>query len=362
MTSAWQNFLIEQGARLEAGSVQHFGNAAAELRAARDGGALDSVALGGVAPGGVAPGGVVCPLTHLGLIAFSGEDAQPFLHGQLSNDVKLLTPERSEYAAYCSPKGRMLANFLVWREADAYFLQLSRTLLPAMQKRLAMYVMRAKVKLSDASESRLSLGLSGTAASAALRDLFSVLPQHPHQVVHDADNGTLIALPGNRYQLIADAGAAERLWLKLAATLTPAGTPCWEWLEIRAGIPLLTQATQEQFVPQMANMELIGAVNFKKGCYPGQEIVARTQHLGQAKRRMVLAHVAGNTPPQPGDELFGETGDTQSIGMIVNAQTSPDGGYDLLAVMQTVNISDGRAHLKSADGPALSLQPLPYAV
>jgi folate-binding protein YgfZ len=140
------------------------------------------------------------------------------------------------------------------------------------------------------------------------------------------------------------------------------GTPCWEWLEIRNGIPLLTPATQEQFVPQMANMEIIGAVNFQKGCYPGQEIVARTQYLGQSKRRMALAHVEAERPPQPGDELYASAVDAQPIGMVVNAQAAPDGGYDLLAVLQTANISEGAVHLKSADGPPLGIQPLPYAV
>ena len=352
MTSAWQDFLIERGACIEADTVQHFGNATAELRAARD---------GGVHEAGV-HAGVICPLTHLGMIAFNGEDAQTFLHGQLSNDVKMLTPERSEYAAYCSPKGRMLANFLVWRQEEAYCLQFSRSLLPAIQKRLAMYVMRSKVKLTDASESHLSLGLAGKAATAALRGLFSVLPQQAHQVVHDAANGTLIGLPGDRYQLIAGPEAAKRLWLELAATLTPVGTPCWEWLEIRNGIPLLTPATQEQFVPQMANMELIGAVNFKKGCYPGQEIIARTQHLGQTKRRMTLAHLDGPALPQAGDELFATAENEQAIGMVVNAQAAPEGGYDLLAVLQTASIAEGAVHWKSADGPALSVQPLPYAV
>ncbi len=343
MTSAWQDFLVGRSAQIEADSVRHFGDAAAELRAARD-------------------GGVVCPLTHLGLIVFSGDDAQTFLHGQLSNDVKLLTVERSEFATYCSAKGRMLANFLIWREGQDYYLQLSRSLLPAMQKRLAMYVMRSKVKLADASASRVTLGLAGTAAKTALRDLFPTLPQQTHDVVHDTANSTLIALPGDRYQLIAEPEAAMRLWPALAAALTPVGTPCWEWLEIKNGIPLLTAATQEQFVPQMANMELLGAVNFKKGCYPGQEIIARTQHLGQIKRRMVLAHVEALSPPQPGDELFASAEETQAIGMVVNAEIAPDGGCDLLAVVQTANIESGMVHLRSADGPVLSIQPLPYAV
>jgi hypothetical protein len=343
MTSIWQDFLIERGARIEADTVGHFGDVPAELRAASDGGS-------------------VCPLLHLGLIACNGEDAQTFLHGQLSNDVKALTPERSEYAVYCSAKGRMLANFLLWREDQSYYLQLSRSLLPAMQKRLAMYIMRSKVKLADASESRLTLGLAGSAAASALQELFSVLPQQAHEVVRDPANGILIALPGKRFQLIAEIETAKRLWHKLAATLTPVGTPCWEWLEIRNGIPLLTPPTQEQFVPQMANMELIGAVNFHKGCYPGQEIVARTQYLGQTKRRMALAHLGGDVIPRPGDELFGSAMEAQAVGMVVNAQAAPGGGYDLLAVMQTASISDGAAHFKSVDGPALSIQPLPYTV
>jgi len=223
-----------------------------------------------------------------------------------------------------------------------------------------MFILRAKVQLADASESRPVLGLAGKAAADALRELFPALPQQTHQVVHDPANGTLIALPGGRFELIAELESAKRLWDKLAAALTPVGTPCWEWLEIRNGIPLITPATQEQFVPQMANMELIGAVNFQKGCYPGQEIVARTQYLGQLKRRMVLAHMAGARPPQAGDALFSSDLDAQASGMVVNAQAAPEGGYDLLAVVQTAGIAQAALHFQSADGPVLSIQPLPY--
>ena len=343
MTSAWQGVLQASGARIEAGLVMHFGDAAAELRAARDG---DTVA----------------PLGHLGLIACSGADAQTFLHGQLSNDLKQLAPERSEYAAYNSAKGRMLANFLLWREGEVYYLELARSLLPAVQKRLGMFVLRAKVKLEDASEARPVLGLAGKAAAGVLREMFPVLPQAAHQLVHDPVIGTLIALPGDRFQLVAFPGSAEQSWRKLAAVLTPVGAPCWQWLEIRNGIPLITPATQEQFVPQMANMELIGAVNFQKGCYPGQEIVARTQYLGQLKRRMILAHVEGEVQPQAGDALFSGEPDGQPSGMVVNAQAAPDGGYDLLAVAQTSSIAKAALHFKSADGPVLRIEPLPYAL
>lgn len=343
MTSSWQNFLVERGARMDADGVAHFGDAAGELRAA-------------------CGAGIVAPLFHLGVIECAGVDAKAFLHGQLSSDVGAMPPAQSQYAAYCSAKGRMLANFLLWREDAAYCLQLASSLLPAVKKRLAMYVLRSKVVLSDATESRPVFGIAGSAAAEALHALFSSLPQNAHDVVRDPDIGTLIALPGERYQLIAAAATATQTWQTLAARLTPAGSPCWEWLEIRNGIPLLTPATQEQFVPQMANMELLGAVSFRKGCYPGQEIVARTQHLGQVKRRMYLAHAESEGVPLPGTELFDESGDTQSIGMVVNAQAAPGGGCDLLAVLQTTSAENSIVHLGSRDGETLAYQPLPYAL
>ena len=180
MTSSWQDVLRARGASIEAGVVSHFGDAAAELRAARD-------------------GSIVAPLGHLGLIACSGADAQAFLHGQLSNDVKQLAAEHSEYAAYNSAKGRMLANFLLWREGEIYCLELARSLLPTVQKRLGMFVLRAKVKFEDSSEARPILGLGGKAAAGVLRKWFPVLPQAAHQLVHDPVHGTLIALPGKDF-------------------------------------------------------------------------------------------------------------------------------------------------------------------
>jgi hypothetical protein len=343
MSSDWQAFLRRRGARIEAGAVGDFGDAAAERRAARD-------------------GAILAPLTHLGLIACSGADARSFLHGQLSNDVRQLAPGRSEYAAYCSAKGRMLANLLLWRENESYFLQLARSLQPPVQKRLGMFILRAKVALADVSDVYPVMGLAGGAAAAALKDIFPVLPQQAHELVRDPLKGTLIALPGGRFQLVASRDSAETLWDKLAASLQPVGAACWEWLEIRNGLPLIGAATQEQFVPQMANMELIGAVNFQKGCYPGQEIVARTQYLGQLKRRMVLAHVDAAVPPQAGDSVFSSELDGQASGMVVNAQPAPGGGYDLLAAVQTSSITQGTLHAGSAGWPPLRLEPLPYAL
>jgi folate-binding protein YgfZ len=140
------------------------------------------------------------------------------------------------------------------------------------------------------------------------------------------------------------------------------GNQCWDWLNIRNGIPVITSATQDQFVPQMLNMEIIGAVSFNKGCYPGQEIIARTQHLGMLKRRMYLANIRSENSPQPGEELFSGDVQGQASGMIVNAAASPEGGHDVLAVIQIASAQAEDVHWKSLSGPTLKLLPLPYSV
>ena len=155
---------------------------------------------------------------------------------------------------------------------------------------------------------------------------------------------------------------APALWQKLSTDAQPAGSPCWDWLNIRAGIPVILPQTQEQFVPQMANLDLIGAVNFKKGCYPGQEIVARMQYLGKNKRRMYLAHVYAETAPQAGNELFSMEMEGQSCGMVVNAQPSPNGGYDMLAVVQIASHDTFPVHLGALTGARLEFNPLPYPI
>lgn len=339
MNSTWQHYLLEAGAVISDGCVSHFGNPRQELQA-------------------TARGAIIADLSHHGVLRFAGEDAQIFLQGQLCNDIRLVNPGAGQFSGYCSPKGRMLANFLIWQSDADYYLQLSGQLRESIQKRLSMFVLRSKVRISDAGDDVVRLGLAGQPAAAALQQLGS-LPQRPLEVVrHDAC--LLIRLPGDRFELVAPPAQAAGLWKELSPICTPVGAPCWDWLEIRAGIPLITPPTQEQFVPQMANFELIGGVNFRKGCYPGQEIVARTQYLGKLKRRMYLAHVAADVAPQPGDELFSPDLEGQPSGMIVNAQPSPEGGVDVLAVIQTASAAGAEVRLKSADGPALGLEPLPY--
>ncbi len=308
------------------------------------------------------PQSFVAPLTDIGLINASGDDTSGFLHNQLTNDVEHLSTGEARLAGYCSPKGRMLASFLMWKTADAIMLQLSRQIQPAVQKRLQMFVLRAKVKLNDVSDEHAVLGLGGTSAAEALKAWFPAVPAVPF-AKNDSPSGSLIRLPDAlgvpRFQWVAPVAVAEQAWPELAKVFTPVATSLWRLTDIHAGIPLITQATQEQFVPQMVNFELIGGVNFKKGCYPGQEIVARSQYLGKQKRRMLLATIDGSGA-RPGMELFSSADPEQPCGMIVNAEPNLQGGTDCLVEVKTAVAEEDAIHLGTAGGSTLRFGQLPY--
>lgn len=340
MNQDWGNFLATQGAQLQDGAVQHFGDAAAERIATRD-------------------GTVLCDLSQFGIVKVSGEEAKGFLHNLFSSDVSALTPLHALPSSFNTAKGRILATFLIWRNDTEYFLHLPLSLLAAIQKKLSMFVLRAKVKIENASDSIVCLGLSGPGAATLLQRLFPALPQNPLDAVQHGDT-SIICLAADRFRLNTSPQHAPDLWRNLSVEAKPVGSACWDWLNIRAGIPVILPQTQEEFVPQMANLDLIGAVNFKKGCYPGQEIVARMQYLGKNKRRMYLAHIDTAVAPQPGAELFSAEMEGQSCGMVVNVQAAPGGGYDLLAVIQIASHDAFPVHLVGLNGTRLQFQPLPY--
>jgi folate-binding protein YgfZ len=345
----WLQFLAAQGAGIDAdqsGAVLGFDRV-------EDGDAL-----------GAAAAGFVAPLTDLGLIEARGDDAPSFLHNQLTNDVEHLDTGAARRAGYCSPKGRLLASFLIWKTGDAILLQLPHVLQPAVQKRLQMFVLRAKVKLADAGMQRVALGIGGAGGGAALAAWFPQLPAAPMAKV-DTAAGTLIRLPdafgAARYQWIAPLDLAIQAWPALSRTLTPGSTQVWQLADIRAAVPQIVAATQEQFVPQMVNFELVDGVNFKKGCYPGQEIVARSQYLGKLKRRMLPA-VLDTGKVAPGMEIYSSADPEQPCGMVVNVVPAPGGGSEALVEIKLAAVEAGSVHLGSASGPALRFLPLPYAL
>ena len=342
MHPEWLSFLASRRASIADGVVRDFGDAPRERAAA-------------------AAGSIVADLSHYGVLTAGGADARAFLHSQLSCDVEGLADDAAAYGAYCTAKGRVLANVLLWAEAGTFFMLLPRPLASGIRKRLQMFVLRSKVTLDDRSDALAVLGAAGPAARGTVAGLVAAVPAAPLKLARGSDV-TAIAIDGGRFVLVAPVAEAPAIWDRLAGPLTPVGAPCWDWLEIANGLAWITAATQDQFVPQMANLELIGGVNFRKGCYPGQEIVARMQYLGQPKRRLFLAHVDAEASPAPGESLVADDAGGQSAGTVLNAAPAPDGGFDLLAVVQTASADKATVRLGSPAGPALRFRPLPYAV
>lgn len=338
----WRSLLERQGAVFAADRLLHFGNPIQEITTA-------------------ASGDVLVDLSHLSILRARGDDTQSFLQGQTSNDIRSVSETRSQLSAYCNPKGRMLAIFRIFRFGDDYCLQLPAALAEATLKRLRMFVLRAKVKLDLADTELLRIGLSGPNAQQVLTQVLGVAPAATDDCLF-TQGIVVLRLPGPhaRFELIAAPDRMLTLWPGLAAHAQPVGPTAWSWLDIQAGIPSILPGTTEEFVPQMANLELVGGVSFTKGCYPGQEIVARMHYLGRLKQRMFRAHVTSAEQPIPGTSVFAPDLPGQSTGSVVDAQASPRGGYDLLVVVHLSSQETGELHLATPDGPQIILEALPY--
>ena len=304
---------------------------------------------------------VFCELAQSGLIRFSGAEAQTFLHNQLSCDVAALTPGTSTYGSYCTPKGRVLATFLLWRAGEDFFMQLPSPLREPIQKQLSKYILRSKVKATDASSDWTLIGVAGKDGAALVQRAVGDVPRSAHDVINTQDS-TVICLPGDRYQIVIAREKAPVFLASLASGAEKADAEYWDWLDIRAGVAVILPATQEAFVPQMVNLDLIGGVSLTKGCYPGQEIVSRMHYRGTLKQRMYLASISGSERPQPGEKLYSSDFGEQACGTIVNAARSPEGGHDVLAVIQIASAEKNDVRWKSREGSALKFLSLPYVV
>lgn len=299
---------------------------------------------------------VICDLSHLGLLQIQGADAVTFLQGQVTNDVKQLNGQLAHYTGYCNPKGRLLALFLAFAHAGHLHLQMPKVLIESINKRLKMYVMRSKVEIQDVSDTIIKIGLSGPKAIDLLTTTFSQIPQNVYELV-TLENGALLKLPGlqPRFEIFTDMANALEIWKAFSQQAKPVSAAYWEWLEIQAGIPDVTSSTQEEFVPQMLNLDLIGGINFKKGCYTGQEIVARTHYLGTVKRRTQLAHLAATVQPNPGDNVVNM--ENEPVGKLVRSAKAPDGGYDVLAEIRLESITGDTLKVNDV---VLAIKALPY--
>ncbi len=285
----------------------------------------------------------------LALLRVRGADAQTFLDAQLTRNVPPAEGVASP-VGYCSPKGRLLATFTMWREPDAVALLAAAELAAPIAKRLRMYVLRAKVAIDDATAEHAIDGFVDPGHAPTLGE--------PWQVVR-AGGATWIRYPdvdGRRRVLrIAAAGSPD----ERRGTGVDAAT--WRWLDVRSGLPTITAATQERFVPQMVNLEALGGVDFRKGCYPGQEVVARSQYLGKLKRRMALASLDADVAPSPGSDVV-RADDGEPVGLVVDAARGPDGRVALLAELPVALFDSNALRTGTADGPRLTIEPLPYAL
>ena len=313
---------------------------------------------------------ILCDLSHLGLLAVSGDDAITFLQGQVTNDVKALDGRHAHFSAYCSPKGRMLALFLAFKHHETVYLQFNQPLLAPIMKRLNMYVMRSKVDISDVSAQLMRLGVNGPQAAHLLSNIFSSpVPTENYSLVPivEAEQciGVMIKLPTiaghQRFELLINAEQANYVQTQLHTKFKSATKASWDWLNIQTGLPEIVEATQEQFVPQMLNLDKLNGISFKKGCYTGQEIVARTHYLGAVKRRTYLATIeaaaTNASMPSAGDKVLDAS--ENDVGQIVSAGANFADGFDALIEMRIEAKESGNVSWNSYP---IKFKTLPYTL
>lgn len=305
-----------------------------------------------------------CALAGHTAAKVTGDDAAAFLQAQLVNDVQQLTPGRTQLSGWCNPKGRLLAVLRLFRDEAHWLLRLPTELAEPTLQRLRLFVLRSRVTIEPLGDQWLGLGLWGAGATETLRAAGLPAPATPEEVAWH-QGVAVLHVPGDprRFELWGPTGPVEAA----AAALRQAGAgeaapQDWELEEIRAGLPEIYAATREQFVPQTVNMDLVGALSFTKGCYPGQEIVARTKYLGRLKRRMFRLHAPQGRAAEPGLPVFRPArSPTDPAGTVVRA--APAGaGIELLASLRIEDAEAGGLTLGTPDGPALERLELPYAV
>jgi folate-binding protein YgfZ len=305
---------------------------------------------------------VVADAAEFGVLEVSGPDAAGFLQGQVSSDVKALGPGSAQRSTYNSPKGRMLATLVLGRPAgaapDRHVALLAADLAEPVRKRLAMFVLRSKVAIADATPSLARIGIGGPRAADAVAAALGCAVAAGGMVA--LGETTVVHLPEGRLVVLTPAATAAGIRERLAAHATTVPAGVWAWLGVRAAVPIVTAATQDLFVAQTANQDALAALDFRKGCYTGQEIIARTQYLGRLKERLhVLASPVD--PPPPGTRLYAPVFGDQACGTVVNGAPRPEGGSLLLAVMRS-DAASGPIAIGTVDGPAATIERLPYAL
>jgi len=341
MRQKWKQFLIDNGAEFADDQLVSFGNPDRERR---------------IPP----QGNIICDLGHIGLIRVHGDDAETFLQNQLTNDITQVSEQQSQMTGYCTHKGRLLANFRIIKRGGDFYLRLSQDLVETVLKKLRMYVLRSKVVLEDASDNLVHFGFSGPEADKILSNRTNKAfgtndaPESVNEIIQH-NTLSIIRLPGTipRYEILGGFEEATALWNALNVDAAPVSHHSWQYLNILAGIPVITADSAEAWVPQMVNFDLINAVSFTKGCFPGQEVVARLNYLGQTKRRTYRLVANTDQLPNIGDEIkHGE----EEAGNVLNAVINPDGKVEMLAVLKIAKATE----TLSLHGHGITQLDMPY--
>lgn len=338
MKPEWKKFLIDCGAEFVDETLVSFGNPERERR---------------IPP----QGAILSDLSHVGMINVSGEDATAFLQGQLTNDIRTVTAQRGQLSAYCTAKGRTLATFYIVSRQGSYYLSLSRDLLEPMLRRLRLYVMRSRVVLEDASTSLVHFGYAAPEGDQHLKAILGTAPDRIYDTVQ-VQSLTILRQPAPipRFKILGELEEARNLWQKLNVNAACVGRSGWDYLNILAGIPMVTLASSEAWIPQMLNLHLLDGVSFNKGCYPGQEVVARLKYLGKAKRQLYRIGIPRCIGvPAIGTAISSEQ--DPEAGIILNATLNPEGFVEALAVMK-IEQTTQPLQLDQYD---VNILPLPYA-
>ena len=344
MSNTWLEFLSAQDAIVENGRVISFGSSAQPCDGTEH--------------------TCVCELTPWGLIHVTGEEAESFLHSQFTNDLKQVTTRSSQLSSYCNPKGRILSIFRIFKRDNGYFLILPKEVLEVTLRKLVMFKLRTKADLLDKSGQLVLFGIAGPKTETVLESLNIAVPQKENDCLQEENGTSIIRLPSEstRVLFVTTVELAASLWKQLSEELPVMTSRLWDLHDILSGIPQVTADTSEAFTPQMTNLELIDGVSFTKGCYPGQEVVARTHYLGKPNRRMYRAAITTDHAPRPGTNIFSLEESNQAVGKVVISQMASANSACALIVLRTEKQDDPNLHIESTTGPSVSIQTLPYSL
>jgi len=338
----WQNFLENEGAIIKGDKLLSFTNA---NHTDKPGQSLNNI---------------IIDLSHLNIIEVTGEDATDFLNGQFTTNIKQLAMHHLQFSAWCNPKGQVKTTFFIYRHEASFIILLPAELKDSFLKQLQMYIMRANVKLTDKSHELVRVGIQIN-NNQLLAELMESNPEQEGDVTIQNGLHCLYAFDSKnnsqRYIFIGSVERLTNLWKEVSQHCTTVGTAVWELLDIQAGYSWLTVETAEKFLPQMLNLDLINGLDYQKGCYPGQEIIARLHFRGQLKRSLYLATCSLDARTEIGDKIY-RNDNKDSVGIIINAQVF-EGKYYLLAVIEK-GLAEDHLSLREPDGESLTFQPLPY--